>query len=265
MKKEHIKNIALAVLVVMNIVLSSKILSDKKLWPSGYNFFNADNFPIISFFVKNSFDEENDPEKAVHLTMPEKIIFNTGDQTTRFSVNSNNKEYDAVIKYCEEILVSALSCDENKIAEIDSQEWFSSLMTKSVYLSYYTEYESQLFANFLGLRETVVSQKAETFSNVVIGLSDNVAVYFEDAKTRKYYRIRTGKRFSEFKDAVEEIINSLDVNDSEGNAINYSFDLNFDKSFGTQKTIISSMVPIYSTEQIVPVVSVKRPSSASIV
>lgn len=257
MKKEHIKNIVLAVLVVMNLVLGSNILLNKKLWPSGYNFFNIENFPVIKWFVKKE-DVKSSFEKAVHLTMPEKIIFNTGDQSTRFSVNSNNKEYNAIIEYCNDVLNSAFSCQEDKVIEISSDEWFSSLLTKSIYLSYYTEYESELFANFLGMRETGVSSKVNTFSNVVISLSDNVSVYIEDIDSEKYYRIKTGKRFDEFKSVVSEMINEQNNDNLSESAINYSFDLNFDKAFGEQRTIISSMVPIYSHPQKVPVVYAKN-------
>ena len=257
MKKEHIKNIALAVLVIMNLVLGSKILIDEKLWPSGYNFFNVDNFPILNIFVRDNNEAENF-EKASHLTMPEKIIFNTGDQTTRFSLNSNNKDYSSVVGYCNEILVMALLAEEGRIYEISKDEWFSSLMTKSIYLSYYTEYETELFAKFLGIRETELSKKVNLFSNVVISLSDNVSVSFEAKNEDKYYRIRTGKRFEEFKETVENII-AGSVQNIEGNAINYSFDLNFDKVFGTQKAIIDSMVPIYSNTQLVPVISAYQP------
>ncbi len=258
MKKEHAKNIILSVLVVMNFVLGSKILIDKKLWPSGYNFFNVENFPVTRLFMTNR-GEKRHYEKAVHLTMPEKIIFNTGDQATRFSLNSNNKEYSDVLEHCNEILVAAFSAGDERVSEVNADEWFSSLMTESIYLSYYTEYSTELFAKFLGLNETPFSGNIHGFSNVVISLYDNVTVYIEDADTNKYYSIKTGKRFSEFKKAAEGIINAFEKDKSEGSAINYSFDLNFDKSFGTQKTIIDSMVPIYSNEQIVPVVNAKSP------
>ncbi len=256
MKKEHIKNIALAVLVIMNLVLGSKILIDEKLWPSGYNFFNVENFPLFKIFVKE--DDADNFEKVSHLTLPEKLIFNTGDQTTRFSLNSNDKEYMSVIEQCNEILISALSSGEDRIYEIDEEEWFSSLMTKSVYLGYYVEYETDLFAKFLGIRDTELSKKVNVFSNVVIGLSDNVTISFEAKNEGKYYRIRTGKRFEEFKKTVKSIIDNYNQN-TEGNAINYSFDLNFDKAFGTQKAIIASMVPIYSNTQIVPIISAYQP------
>ena len=96
MNKEHVKSILLTGLVGMNIVLGSQILLDKKLWSSDYNFFNIENFSILKIFSRSQNIDESF-KKVSHLTMPEKIIFNTGDQTTRFSLNSNNKEYTDII------------------------------------------------------------------------------------------------------------------------------------------------------------------------
>ena len=259
MKKERIKNIALTVLVIMNIVLGSKILNDKKLWPSGYNFFSGENFPVINFFVKDSGEEKGTFEGAHRLTRPEKIIFNTGDQTTRFSLTSNTQSYYDVSENCDEIIVTALSNTESSISEVEKDEWFSALMTKSLYLSYFTEYKLPLFAKFFGVHESALSDHVSEFSNVVITLSDNVSVYIEDLTTDRYYRVKTGRKFEDFKAYVEELTANRDVNDEGGNAINYSFDLNFDKAFGEQKTIISSLVPIYSNTQNAPAVNISSP------
>lgn len=247
MKKEQIKNIVLALLVVTNLVLGSEILLDKKLWPSGYNFFSSEYFPVMRVFSKKS--DKSTLERAEHLTVPEQMIFNTGDQTTRFSLNSHNSAYKSVLDGCDEILIAAMSCTEERIQEVQEEEWFSALKTKSVYLGYYTEYETELFANFMGLSGTPLSQKVRTFSNVVIGLSDNVSVYFEDIAGEKYYRVKTGRRFEKFKETAEKVIEVQTAENITGNAINYSFDLNFDKAFGTQKAIIASMVPIYQNER----------------
>ncbi len=258
MNKEHVKSILLTGLVGMNIVLGSQILLDKKLWSSDYNFFNIENFSILKFF-KGAQNNDESFKKVSHLTMPEKIIFNTGDQTTRFSLNSNNKEYTDIIEYCNEVLISALS--SSSISEITQDEWFSSLMTESIYLSYYSEYDTELFSKFLGVPETLLSEHSGGFSNAVISLYDNVTVYIDDAKSDKYYRIKTGNRFSDFKKIAKEIIKNHNLSETGQDAINYSFDLNFDKTFGSQKTVISSMVPIYSNAQSVPVVTAESPWS----
>jgi len=72
-------------LVMMNFVLGAKILTDKKLWPYGYNFFvSLENFKIIEAFTGASDKQIT----KTHLTMPEQIIVNTGDQTTRIALNS---------------------------------------------------------------------------------------------------------------------------------------------------------------------------------
>ncbi len=256
MKKEHFKNIVLTVLVVMNIVLGSNILFDKKLWPSGYNFFNLSNFPLISCFKKENPDVQN-VKKAQHLTLPDKIIFNTGDQSTRFSLHSNDGEYNKIIEECNKILTAGLKAKSENIIEILPEEWFSSLMSKSVYLSYYTEFETGFFANSLGIIDTFVDDKIHSFSNVVIALTDDTNIYIEDSNSKKYYKIIINQDSKNFNNMVSEVINDR-INDG-GAIINYSFDLNFDKPFGDQKTIISSMVPIYSQTQKAPIISVKNP------
>ena len=117
MKKEQFKNIVLTLLVVMNIVLGSNILFDKKLWPSGYNFFNFSNLPLIGCF-RNQDNNLLNVEKAQHLTMPDKIIFNTGDQSTRFSLRSNDSEYEKTIEECNKILSAGLKAKNENIIEI---------------------------------------------------------------------------------------------------------------------------------------------------
>ena len=39
MNKERLKSITLVCLIFLNFVLGGLIVTDKKLWPSGYNFF----------------------------------------------------------------------------------------------------------------------------------------------------------------------------------------------------------------------------------
>lgn len=256
MKKEQFKNIVLTILVVMNIVLGSNILFDKKLWPSGYNFFNLSNFPLISCF-NNKKDNQTNVEKAQHLTRPDKIIFNTGDQSTRFSINLNDDEYNEIIDECNKILAEGLKVKNEDILEIMPEEWFSSLMTKSVYLSYYTEFDTNFFANSIGIIDTVVDEKINSFSNVVIAISDEMSVYIEDSNSKKYYKIVIKKDGKAFNRIISEVMENR-MNDG-GTIINYSFDLNFDKPFGDQKTIISSMVPIYSQTEKVPIIVAQNP------
>ncbi len=258
MKKEHIKSIVLTALVGMNFLLGSRILFNKKLWPNGYNFFNVENLSFLNIFGPGNGDSETLQETA-HLTLPEKIIFNTGDQTTRFSLNSNNKEYKEILKQANEILITAFSNDDGSIYEATAEEWFSTLRTNSIYLGYYTEYDTTLFAKFLGIPDTAIANHLPSFSNIVISLYDNVTIYIDDAKSDKYYKIKSGNRFSDFKENVERTMAEYNNSTAGQDAINYSFDLSFDKTFGTQKTVIDSMVPIYSNTRTAPVISASTP------
>ena len=195
-------------------------------------------------------------ENAQHLTMPDKIIFNTGDQSTRFSLQSGDSDYSKTLEECNKILSSCLKEKSENIIEILPEEWFSSLMSKSVYLSYYTDFQTSFFANSLGIIDTTVDDKIHSFSNVVIATSNDTNVYIEDSNTKKYYKIIASRKSESFNEMVSSVIANR-IND--GAIINYSFDLNFDKPFGDQKTIISSMVPIYSQTQKAPVILVKNP------
>ena len=89
MKKETLKTIVLVLLVLSSIILTANNWFSEKLWPDGYNFFSNIGFSklytnIISYF-------HDDDEYKIQAVAPEKIIINTGDQTTRISLNSNEK------------------------------------------------------------------------------------------------------------------------------------------------------------------------------
>ena len=110
MRKEQFKSILLVFLIMMNFVLGSKILIEKKLWPDGYNFFsNAGNTQIGRLYTSiiNYFSSPDQPETQVFL--PDKIIINTGDQTTRTSLNSGEEEFFELCYEAEKIIRSAFN------------------------------------------------------------------------------------------------------------------------------------------------------------
>ena len=73
MMKERVKSFILVILVAFSLVLAEKILVDEKLWPTGYNFFSIG---------KNL--KKPDQSVADNLAAPERIIVNTGYQSSRF-------------------------------------------------------------------------------------------------------------------------------------------------------------------------------------
>ena len=126
--KERFRSILLIVLVGLNFVLGGKILSDKKLWPSGYNFFiTSENKLFQLLFPSGGADSTK-----THLGAPTEIMVNTGDQTTRFSVNANAEAFDELFREISKILADSFRTEEKNIAKISKEEWNNVLNSKSV-------------------------------------------------------------------------------------------------------------------------------------
>ncbi len=239
MNKERIKSIILVLLVIVNIILAEKILVNKKLWPSGYNFFNIGNT------VK-----KNDYSVTGQLAVPEKIIVNTGYQSSRFEYPRNSKEFSNIFTVSNKILKKAFSEPARAVTYIEAESWYSVLTAKSVYLSYPCSYSSQNFANLLGISKT--ERTFESFKDIVI--SDNGNVYISEKDGSSFYKIDTAS--SEMSPIIEAV---SEQHSDEESVINYSFDLNFDKDLGGQKTFLSPMIPIYSSPITADVITSSNP------
>lgn len=252
--KEHIKSIFLVVLVILNFILGSKVLSTEKLWSAnGYNFFvNVSNNPLSEFFrkIKSGLYEVSPVE--THLEAPELIIINTGYQTSRHALLSTDKEFETLLDLSRTFLNSALSRTQQFIS-VPKEDFYTALTAKSIYLRYPVEYDAGLFTHLSGGSRTDFSGIFSQLQNIVI--SSDGYVYIEDSSTGIIYSCYTSLDTS----ALNEIIDSHNVGIETGNpVINYAFDLGFDKSFATQKTVLSPMIPIYSEGFEVETISVAR-------
>ena len=221
MKKERIKSFALAILIIANIMLSGKILVYKKLWLFSYNFFvNVKNSRKSTYSLANT------------ITLPDKIVVNTGYQSSRFNYTRNMSEFESINEAAADILKKAFA--SKTCASVSADEWYSVLTAKSVYLSYPCKYSSQIFAGFLG---GTTDLNFEGFSDIAINENGNVYVCDKTG----YYRIAV------LSDDISPIIRDVAAkHENEESVINYSFDLNFDKDFADQKTFLSPMILIYS-------------------
>ena len=224
MMKERVKSFILVILVAFSLVLAEKILVDEKLWPTGYNFFS------IRTNLKKA-----DHSLADNLTMPERIIINTGYQSSRFEYLRKSPEFKGIYDVASNILKTAFSKPARNISQVMDENWYSALTGKSIYLSYPTSYSAKNFSGLLGAGRTEATFKS--FSDIVI--EENGNVYINDNGT--FYKIETGAQ--EISVIIENVLQADIENQS---VINYSFDLNFDKEFGSQKTILAPMIPIYS-------------------
>lgn len=240
--KERLKSVVLVVLVILNLILGSQVLSTKKLWSDdGYNFFaNMAKIPITDFLRNITQRITGKAPSQTHLESPELIIINTGYQTSRHALNGAEAEFNELYTMLSEFLISAFSANQ-QFQQVESADFYSALTAKSVYMRYPTEYDSSLFAYLLGASGSDFSQSFSQLRNIVI--SSDGSVYIEDSETRKVYRCRTDISTS----ALNEAIDAYEKNpSSDSPVINYAFDLGFDTAFGTQKTVLSPMIPIYS-------------------
>ncbi len=238
--KETIKSIVLVVLVITNFILGSQVLSTQKLWSDdGYNFFvNMKNSPVSALFI-NLFSGSNKSEPVTHLEAPERIIVNTGYQTSRRALTSTDENFSEIILFANELLTAAFS-EEQQFTKVTKDEFFSALLTRSVYLRYPTDYDTTLFSYLLGAGTPDSSLGFTQLKNVVI--SADGYIYIEDSSNGDVYRFISGVTAEPIIDLIEEI--NEDTTSSP--VINYAFDLGFDKAFSTQKTVLSPTIPIYS-------------------
>lgn len=224
MKTERIKSIILILLIITNLVLAEKILVNEKLWLSGYNFFVS---------TRNS-RKKNNFSVSERLSMPEKIVVNTGYQSSRFIFKRDDKDFASINGAASEIVKSAFSMPKSAL-EIGADDWYSALTAKSLYLNYSAAFTPSVFASLLGISDG--DFPALEFSDIVI--TENGNVYF--GGNGAYYKIPFTSTL------VSPIIQSVfSEHADEESVINYSFDLNFDKNSGENSTVLSPMILIYS-------------------
>lgn len=257
MNKERVKNLVLVFLIAANFILGSRILFEKKLWPSGYNFFsNVDNFEISSILrgIKNHFTDSKVYKSR--LLSPEKILINTGDQTTRLSLTPSDPEFNEILEEAYQVLQKAFSDSSSITISISREEFYSALGSSSIYLEYAADYTPSLFARLIGTTPDAPINISDGFSQVAISYSPRTSVYFTDSDNNEFYKVNVNKSS---ENLVIKIGECVEERQGEHPVINYSFDLKFDQPFGTQKTTINPLVQIYSTPEVYPVVIAKNP------
>lgn len=250
MNKERAKSFLLTFLVLMNFVLGIKVLTEKKLWPTGYNFFSLDNINLLKLF--SSTNETKNTK--THLTMPQEIIINTGDQTSRIAVNSSKEIFYEIFSAAEECISTALSAETKEIVFSDKSEWVSVLNGKSVCLNYPAKYDMCIFGKLYNVDATALSSFVPLFSKIVV--SQDNAVFFEDYKSGNFYKVPIRNRENNLLSLINKA-KSLNTNNDA--IINYAVDLKFDEAIGNQKMVLSPTIPVYSTPVSIPVLTSSNP------
>lgn len=251
MSRERVKSFVLICLVMMNFVLGSRILTDKKLWPNGYNFFSSlENINLLKFFsaaseVKNT---------KTHLAMPQEIIINTGDQTSRIAVNSSEDLFYDIYNAASSCVAKALSAEARQITLSQKSEWVSVLNGQSVCFNYPVRYDTRLFGEFYNTNSAALSFYVPALSRIVI--SQDKSVFFEDYASGSFYKVGVESGGREIMSLINK---AKSVKSTSGAIINYSVDLKFDEAIGNQKAVLSPTVPVYSTPVKVPVLNSSNP------
>lgn len=244
--KERIKSIILVMLVISNFILGSKALSNKKLWSEfGYNFF-SDGF--FSSFVQ-IFSHKQPVKTSVEA--PEMLIINTGYQTSRLALTSADEEFSALVSLLREYLTDAFGAAS--FTRVRSDDFYAALSAKSVLMRYPVSYDSALFAYLLGIPDADFSQSFSALRNIVV--TADACVLVEDTQTGHFYRARTSRPQQQIDLAIDAHAEKGGDNDA---IINYAFDLGFDRSFGSQRTVLSPTIPIYSNEMSLAAVVAKN-------
>ena len=255
MAKERIKNILLVLLVVMNFVLGSRILTEKKLWPQGYNFFsNIGEFSKLYTNIKNYFTDTDEYKKKIFA--PAKLIINTGDQTTRLSLNSANHEFDKIYEEAIKVLGEAFKTGAENATVVTKEELHSALTAESLYLELFSGYDIDVLAQAINVENSAIQNQELKVSDIVIVHKPRTEVYFADRQAQIYQKINVHKEFQALSEVLEECL--LKHADKEA-VINYSFDLKFDKPFGTQKTTLDPLIQIYSKAPECAVIDAQNP------
>ena len=138
MFKERIKSAILILLILNCLQLTGQIWFNKKLWPSGYNFFtsvrNTRFVSALSGYLP--FVNKRDIADGTYLSTvrPSKIVVSSGN--AREVYYPGEEKYNSAYLVADDILslVSATQPVRSAVTSVD--EFYTYLQSKSIYLSY---------------------------------------------------------------------------------------------------------------------------------
>ncbi len=239
MRKESIKNIALALLIVSSVVLTLNIWSEKKLWSEGYNFFSDIKQKIINVTGKNTTASGSLSKEK--LALPKTLIINNPPKRGVYYTSS--PEYDKMITDIKDGLISALESEQ--IEESSKEEWNGAISSKSVYVSYPVVYDTDIIKDIMGTGKSDLGVK--TVKNFVIAKAasaNDFFVYIKGGNTEEYKKCKI-----DFDKKTFDLITEKYAVNSSG-LLPFSFELNFDKRAADashQKLIIDPYVSLSIT------------------
>lgn len=229
MKKETIKSLILAFLVVTSVILTINNWFSEKLWPYGYNFFsNLANYFSIGNEQKSYYlSKEN-------VSSPAKIVVNNIENRSVYTHTS--EDFNKMTAHIKSALKDGLG--EKSAKESTPEAWKDALRHKSIYFSYPVPYGLKTFSAILDSPINAVTEGS--VQEFILVSSDNVTgeshLLIKNATEEKYTDVVVTKNPAQTDALIEKYATS-----SIGE-YPYSFELNFDNSAKKQKLTIDSKV-----------------------
>ena len=229
MRKEKIKSIILFILIINCLYLTGQIWFDKKLWPSGYNFFNSlTNVPIVSEFLKilpfaNNGQQGDGSYEGI--TKPKKIIVSGGG--AREVYYSNQKQYSDVITLTDKIKTNLFKATSPRFEAVTKEEWQGFLKGKSIYVDYGFKIDMGIMAQSFGSGTNTPFSQLGIVSGIVItadAVTNSVIVCARNSQTGNILKF-----WSDYKgDELTRYIEGLTFGKQQSQA--FAFELNLDKA-----------------------------------
>ena len=205
--------------------MSAYVWFSEELWPGGYNFFiMLQNNPA----VRRIFNSDVYSIPKENLSKPQKIIVTRGEKR---NVYYNSDPSFENINHGISAFISETLKDEslvtNRVA-VDKGEWQDVLRndeildTNSIYINYSLEYDSNLFARMIGIKDTWIGKEISAVKEFIIapvGDSEgDILFYVKDAAVETIY-----KYLISYKDkkTISAIVN--DFATDTGTTYSYSF------------------------------------------
>lgn len=231
MRKIHLKNAVLVVLILCSVILAFNTWTDEKLWRDNYNFFSVIKQKLglsDEYGAFGSLSKE-------HLALPHRIVVNNSAKRSVYYQNEDG--FDDVFLKVKEIFEKALY--EEKYENVSASEWYAAIKNKSVFVTYPVKYDISIIGDIFRIKEPKVP--VGTMKDFVISYGDSyddtLGVYINDEKDNTYKLCHVEYDTKSFIELVE-----ANAKNTVG-MLPYSFELNFDKSGDSkQNTLIGSEV-----------------------
>lgn len=234
MKKEHIKTLILVLLLVNCVQLTAQIWFDKKLWPSGYNFFSsAQNIPVIGSVIRffgGSRDVLSNEELYDRSIRPARLVINGSGAREVYGAGTD--DYQTALSHTDALLEQAGGASAEQISNTDWENLFKS---KSIYIDFGYSIDGVSFGRLHNLSDTGSPfDSVSAFSGVLLvpdsgGASCTAALFDQDRQQALQYS------FSCDSSGVLDYIASVTYGRQQNHA--FAFELHLDTGSVTESAV----------------------------